>query len=160
MSNSRKRSERMSESATFMEQIEPLFNSQPLAVLATSSDNSPYTSLVAFAATDDLTRLIFATMRTTRKYTNLSNNPNVSLLIDNRSNQAEDFHDAIAVTVVGTVTEATEIEREQFLPLYLARHPLLKAFVLDPSCTLLMVQVKTYYLVSQFQSVMQLNMIS
>lgn len=149
----------MSESAAFMEQLTFLFQSQPLAVLATSNNNAPYTSLVAFAATEDLTRLLVATMRTSRKYANLDINPHVSLLIDNRSNRVEDFRDAIAVTTVGTATEATDTEKEEFLPLYLARHPLLKTFVLDPSCALLVVRVQTYYLVSHFQSVVQLSML-
>ncbi|MBN2333136.1 MAG: pyridoxamine 5'-phosphate oxidase family protein [Deltaproteobacteria bacterium] len=142
-----------------MEQLTFLFQSQPLAVLATSNNNAPYTSLVAFAATEDLTRLLVATMRTSRKYANLDINPHVSLLIDNRSNRVEDFRDAIAVTTVGTATEATDTEKEEFLPLYLARHPLLKTFVLDPSCALLVVRVQTYYLVSHFQSVVQLSML-
>jgi nitroimidazol reductase NimA-like FMN-containing flavoprotein (pyridoxamine 5'-phosphate oxidase superfamily) len=149
----------MTESVDFTEQLTSLFESQPLAVLATSKGQSPYTSLVAFAATGDCSRLIIATTRTTRKYANISGNPNISLLIDNRSNHVNDFRDAIAVTVVGTAAEVTETEKETLLPVYLNRHPHLQDFVLAPSCALLVIQVEIYYLVSSFQNVNQLRMI-
>jgi nitroimidazol reductase NimA-like FMN-containing flavoprotein (pyridoxamine 5'-phosphate oxidase superfamily) len=60
------------------------FRSQPLAVLATHNKGQPYGSLVAFAATHDLDYLIFSTTRSTRKFANLSADPRVAMVIDNR----------------------------------------------------------------------------
>jgi hypothetical protein len=53
------------------ETIKRILDSQKLAVLATQRDGRPYGSLVAFAATDDMKNLLFATTRATRKYANL-----------------------------------------------------------------------------------------
>ena len=64
-----------------------LFESQLQTVLATDNQQQPYTSLMAFVATADLTRLLFATYRATHKYYNLQSNPKAALLIDNRTCQ-------------------------------------------------------------------------
>ena len=47
--------------------LHSLFDAQLLAVLATYAGQGPYTSLVAFAASDDLAEVVFATHRDTRK---------------------------------------------------------------------------------------------
>ena len=85
--------------------IQSLFLSRRLAVLATQREEKPYASLVAFAATDDLKTIIFATTRSTRKFGYLSSNPAVALLIDDRTNEASDFRNAMAVTATGKAKE-------------------------------------------------------
>jgi len=134
-----------------------LFSSQSLAVLATYGSGQTYGSVVAFAATTDLKSLLFATTRATRKYDNLTSHPNVALVMDNRTNQETDFHQAVAVTATGTVREVETSERDRFLNLYLSKHPYLRDFVIAPTCALLRVDVDTYYIVSQFQNVMELH---
>ncbi|MFP4307837.1 MAG: pyridoxamine 5'-phosphate oxidase family protein [Desulfococcaceae bacterium] len=138
--------------------LRALFAGQRLAVLATDDGDSPYTSLVAFFAADDLGRLLFATARSTRKYTNIAGNSNVSLLVDNRANAPADFRDAIAVTALGRAAEVSERERERLLPGYLAKHPHLAEFVGAPSCALMRVSVLRYLIVSRFQDVTELRM--
>lgn len=137
--------------------LKDLFASQRLGVLATYGEGQPYSSLVAFAATDDLKYLVFATTRATRKYANLSAESRVALLVDNRSNQDSDFHSAVAVTATGNAEEVKESERDRFLGLYLAKHPYLEEFVNSPTCALLKVSVDRYYMVSRFQNVMELH---
>ena len=85
--------------------LKTLFRTHPLAVLATQNELQPYTSLVAFAASDDLKELLFATTRATRKYANFSSNPRVAMLVDNRSNRLSDFSEAMAVTALGAIEE-------------------------------------------------------
>ncbi len=136
--------------------VSDLFASQIQAVLATQNDRQPYTSLMAFAATADLKKLLFATYRATHKYNNLSHNPRAALLIDNRSNRSSDHYDGLAVTAVGTTHEVAETERETFLNLYLQRHPGLKEFVTSPACALMAMNVECYYIVSKFQEVTEL----
>jgi len=134
-----------------------LFSNQLLAVLGTQNQNGPYGSLVAFQATYDLKHLLFATARSTRKYDNLVKIPHVSMVIDNRSNNEMDFHEAIAVTAIGDVMEVGGLEKEQLKASYLAKHPGLLDFVQSPTCALLKVEVKTYYIVRQFQQVTELH---
>jgi nitroimidazol reductase NimA-like FMN-containing flavoprotein (pyridoxamine 5'-phosphate oxidase superfamily) len=138
--------------------LKDLFASQRLGVLATYGEGQPYSSLVAFVATNDLKYLVFATTRATRKYANLSAESRVALLVDNRSNQDTDFHRAIAVTALGNAKEVKETERDRFLRLYLAKHPYLEEFVNAPTCALLKMSVDRYYMVNRFQNVMELHM--
>jgi nitroimidazol reductase NimA-like FMN-containing flavoprotein (pyridoxamine 5'-phosphate oxidase superfamily) len=135
------------------ESLEDLFDSQMLAVLATQCEGEPYTSLIAFAATDDLKHLLFATGRSTRKYANLTRDHRVSLLIDNRSNRAADLRHAMAVTAVGEAREAGAEEKAALGKLLVDKSPGLKEFVNSPTCALLKVRVKTYYAVRRFQNV-------
>ena len=137
--------------------LKDLFVSQRLAVLATQSKRQPYGNLVAFMATEDLKHLLFATTRATRKYANISKNPKVAMVIDNRSNREADFHQAAAVTATGVVKEVVGPEKKRFQKLYLSKHPYLKEFVSSPTCALLRMQVETYYVVRQFQNVMELH---
>lgn len=134
-----------------------LFSSQRLAVLATQEGGRPYGSLVAYAATEDLKYLFFATSRATRKYHYLSRNPQVAMVVDDRSNMEADFHKAIAATATGAAKEVEGSEKEKALGLYLAKHPHLKEFVTAPTCALLRLEVETYYIVSRFQNVMLLD---
>jgi len=138
--------------------LQDLFSSQRLAVLATQGKRRPYGNLVAFMATDDLKHLLFATTRATRKYANISKNPRVAMVVDNRSNQEADFHQAAAVTATGVVKEIVGLEKERLQKLYLTKHPYLKEFLSSPTCALLKMSVETYYLVRQFQNVMELHL--
>ena len=140
------------------DQLRELFRSQPLAVLSTHERGQPYCSLIAFACTDDLKSLVFATTRSTRKYANIEGDSRVSLLIDNRSNMVKDFHEAMAVTAMGRAGEILDEEKDVFLSLYLGKHPHLEDFVMSPSCALVRVVINTYVVVSRFQHVMMLHM--
>jgi nitroimidazol reductase NimA-like FMN-containing flavoprotein (pyridoxamine 5'-phosphate oxidase superfamily) len=147
----------MEKASQLREFLKDLFASQRLAVLATQSKRQPYGNLVAFTATKDLKHLLFATSRATRKYANISENPRIAMVIDNRSNREADFHQAAAVTATGVVKEAEGPEKETLLKLYLSGHPYLKDFVSSPTCAFLKMQVETYYVVRQFQNVMELH---
>jgi nitroimidazol reductase NimA-like FMN-containing flavoprotein (pyridoxamine 5'-phosphate oxidase superfamily) len=137
--------------------IRELFESQKLAVLGTQNEGQPYANLVAFAPSHDLKSLYFVTARATRKYANIEADARVTVLIDNRSNQDSDFSQAAAVTATGTAKEVADSKRDEVLAIYLAKHPMLEEFVRSPSCALLRVEVKTYYLVRRFQNVMELH---
>lgn len=133
--------------------LQGLLASQLQTVLATQDQNQPYTSLMAFVATEDFKRLFFATYRDTHKYRNLLSNPKVALLIDNRTGHMEDHYRSIAVTAIGCAREVDPKEIASWLDLYLAKHPNLKEFVMSPDCVRMEVQVEHYYLVNQFQQV-------
>jgi hypothetical protein len=147
----------LSEKTDLKDLLKGLLSSQSLAVLATQNGGEPYACLVAFASTDDLKHLIFATTRGTRKYDNLIRNPLASAVIDNRTNREEDFRRAIAATAMGAVEEVKEPDRSHFLGFYLTKHPHLNQFVTSPTSALLRIDVKVYYIVSQFQNVMKFH---
>jgi hypothetical protein len=138
--------------------VRSLLEKQLLGVLGTHLDGAPYTSLVAFASTEDLRQLLFVTGRSTRKWTNLARDARASMLIDSRSNRPEDFADAAAVTSLGTVAEVGQDERPAFLGRFLSKHPYLTGFSESPSCVLLRLEVHTHILVTRFQNVVELHL--
>ena len=148
---------RLTEKDELKNLLQKLFSSQLLAVLGTQGQSGPYGNLVAFAVTDDLKSLLFATTRSTRKYDNLVQTPRVAMVMDNRSNDEEDFHEAVAVTATGSVKEIDGTEKEALRSIFLSKHPYLVDFVNAPTCALLKVDVETYYIVRQFQKVMEFH---
>ena len=137
--------------------LRKLLDSQPLAVLATQNQGQPYASLIAFASSDDLKSLYFATTRSTRKYANLSGDSRVAVLVDNRSNKASDFRWAMAATATGKAKEVNARKREKALELYLAKHPHLRDFVHSPTCALCEIRVQTFFVVTRFQNVVEVH---
>jgi len=149
----------MEKAEEIQKHLRDLFTSQSLAVLATQNDAQPYASLVAFVATDDLKHLYFVTPKTTRKFANLAADGRVAILINNSTNQSADFHQAISVTAVGDAEEMTGPGREQQLSHYLAKHPYLDEFAKSPTCALVRVTARSYYLVKNFQKVMEYHLV-
>jgi nitroimidazol reductase NimA-like FMN-containing flavoprotein (pyridoxamine 5'-phosphate oxidase superfamily) len=148
----------MEEHESLEKLLRDLLNTQRLGVLATHNPKGPHTSLVAFAATYDLKNLLFATTRSTRKYANLVVNTRVAMLVDNRSNDVSDFRKAVAITATGKAREVPEHLKEEFLTVYLNKHPYLRDFVAAPTCALLRIEVDKYSVVNRFQNVVEWRM--
>lgn len=124
-------------------------------VLAMLRKAYPYTCLVAFAATDDLKHLIFATNRETHKYKDLVKDSRVSVLVDNNTNRAKDIRQSMAVTALGEAKETYEAERMQLLKCYLRKQPHMKKFACAPNTALFKITVSKYFIVSDFQKVQE-----
>lgn len=137
--------------------VQRTLESQHLGVLATLDKKNPYENLVAFVSSKDLKYIVFSTAVYTRKYANLKAFPQVSFLVDTRSNSEQDFHECVAVTALGKAKEVGKEERDKILRLYLKKHPYLEDFVKSPSCRLLKIQVKKYIIVSEFQKVQEFS---
>jgi nitroimidazol reductase NimA-like FMN-containing flavoprotein (pyridoxamine 5'-phosphate oxidase superfamily) len=135
--------------------IARLLDSQQLAVLSTQRDGQPYSSLMAFAFTPELANIVVATGKSTRKHQNLMQESRVSLLIDNRSNSENDFHAAMAVTVIGKAQFIEQSERPEYEKIYLQRHPYLEEFLASPTTAFVKIAVSHYVLVSRFQDVLE-----
>jgi len=128
---------------------------QKFAALSTHRAGEAHASLIAFATTEDLKGLVFATDRATRKYANLRENARIALLIDTRSNQEEDLRDAVAITASGMAREVAGREREALLVGYLRKHPQLSDFVNAPTSALILLDVLSYSIVSRFQDIVE-----
>ena len=138
--------------------LKELFDKQRIGVLSTQKKNRPYASLVAFAVTDDLKSFVFATPRTTRKYSNIMASGRAALLIDNRSNKLSDFRKAMAVTVVGTVRELRKSKKSRLIQLYTHKHFHLEDFIKSPTCAVLCLEAETLHIVDRFQHVVELHL--
>ena len=116
-----------------------------ICVLATASSNRPHCSLMAYRADSEGTRIYMTTLRGSRKFENLTENPAVSLLIDTRGKQ--DRASTRALTVSGTCREVTgEEERTRACRRLLSAHPHLATFLDDPDAVILCVAVESFLL--------------
>lgn len=139
--------------------IDALINQQGLGVLSTKDSNGhPYASLIAFACSSDNSELYFVTPKATRKFANLSHDGRVALLINDCVNDPSDFHQAAAVTVLGTATSVVEDEKDDILKIYLQKHPYLGQFARSPSCAVMAIRVTGFTMVQQFQNVSELRL--
>ena len=148
-----KADDKVDENKTLLKKV---FNTQYFAVLNSVGKGLPYSNLVSFTVTSDLRSIVFFTDRATRKYSNLKENSNVSLLIDNRSNRPSDIEEAVAITVIGNAREESE-RRKNLRELFLARHPYLKEFIDDPNNALIIVEVSEY-IIAGFKKTQRLVM--
>lgn len=135
------------------DRLRRLLEGQSLGVLATCGGDETHATLVAFAYSDDLHEIFFATSRGTRKFNGLLKNPRVALLVDDRSNEVRDFHDASVATAHGRASEVDVTRRDALRRSYLEKHPYLEDFVRAPSCALVSIAVESYDLVGNFQEV-------
>lgn len=133
--------------------VHDLLRQQQLGTLSTVNEDAPYASLVAFAVSDDDRCLFFVTPRTTRKFTNISANARVAMLINSSINRPEDFHQAVAVTAIGTATPVSSPELRTIRDHYLEKHPYLETFAHSPSCEMVRIRVERYIMVERFQNV-------
>ncbi len=130
------------------ESVRTLLKTTGFAVLATEGAGQPHTSLIAITPLDGGQRLVFATYRNTRKFTNVMQNPCVSLLIDGRYRKAaSDKPDGLILSAVGQVREIDAGALSHRLDAHLQKHPDLTAFMQAPDCVLLEVVVDRYQVV-------------
>lgn len=141
----------MTSDAAIRGRLRALFDSQRYAVLGTDDRGQPFTSLMAFAVTDDLRNLVILSDRNTRKFANLAANRRVALLVDDCGNKTTDTQDSIAVTVLGQAFEADADNHNALVGLFLARHPGLADFAASPDGVVVRVEVSAYLLVEQFE---------
>lgn len=136
------------------ERLRFLNRKQRHAVLATDAGGHPYTSLVAFALSDDATGIIFATPRKTGKYHNMLRNRHVSLMIDTRSNTAKGYMRSEALTILGTASPVRKgKKRDELCKVFTKKHPELTAFVNAPSTALVCIAIKKALHTGRFQTV-------
>lgn len=133
--------------------LSALFAEQYFAVLATRCGDDIHTTLVAFAAADDLKTLFVCTPRATRKYSNLKQHPSVSLMVHNSSNLATDIRQAIAVTVSGVADEVAASHLESARSVYLSKQPHMADFATAPNTAMIRIRVDRYDVVAHFQDV-------
>lgn len=138
----------MTSSASIKDSIQKLLNTTGFAVLATESAGQPHTSLIAITPVDEGHRLVFATYRNTRKFTNLLQNPRVSVLIDgSRREAAVGATSRFVLSAVGRVQESNAATHPYLLSAHLEKHPDLGTFIQTPDCVLLEVVVEAYQVV-------------
>jgi heme iron utilization protein len=137
------------------ERLKAFDKDERFAVLATDDNGRPYASLISYAVTPDLSKVIFATPKKTQKYRNILQAGDVALVIDNRSKVGKKgIMKAEAITVVGI---ARPLKRgkiwEELAGIFLKKHPGLEEFIRTETTALIVVEATRYIHVGQFQTV-------
>jgi heme iron utilization protein len=137
------------------ETLEVFDRKEMFAVLATrDNEGCPYTSLISFAFTEDLRKVVFVTPKNTRKYRNILAAKQVALLMDNRSETGGDIMETEAITISGRATALRKGGLKDTLEArFLSKHPDLEGFAKSPAAALVSVEVIEVVHVSRFQNV-------
>jgi nitroimidazol reductase NimA-like FMN-containing flavoprotein (pyridoxamine 5'-phosphate oxidase superfamily) len=144
--------------AAIPERMKALNVEEYFAVLATDDSHRPYTSLVAYALTPDTKKIIFATPKKTRKYTNIISSANVSLLIDNRSKRKKNLLATEAITIIGLAKPIRKGKAwDEFAKIFLMKHPDLEEFINFSTTALMAIDIAQCVHVSRFQTVSVLD---
>lgn len=149
-----KKEERSGTKNKVVQSIKELLKDESFGVLATNIEEKSYTSLISFATNEASTFLAFSTPIETKKYGMIEENKNVSLLIDNRSNNDENINKIVAVTALG---EARILKKEEEIEKWgnhlIEKHPYLKDFIYAETSAIILVAIANYHYVSSFQEV-------
>jgi len=120
-------------------EIKKFINANTHCVLATSNDNIPYCSLMAYINNEECTKIYMVSCSDTRKVKNLRKNKNLSLLIDSRQDKSP-----IALTVQG---EYADIDKKSYDPVikkFLKKHPGMEYFLSKENIELISVNIKAF----------------
>jgi hypothetical protein len=144
--------------AAVPERLKVLDREELFAVLATGDDGQPYTSLVAYALTPDMKKILFATPKNTRKYTNIVRSAHVALLIDTRSKRKKTLLETEAITIIGIAKPVRKGKLwDEFAETLLKKHPDLEEFLNSFTTALMVVDITQCVHVSRFQTVSVLD---
>lgn len=136
------------EGDSMLEKMKGLVKGNDLCVLATVSEGKPHCSLMSYISDEEGHEIYLISHKKTKKYTNLMENPTVSLLIDSREEEKGQRRiDVKALTVSGefqTINDPVKkgLIREKFLK----RRPHLIDFLNDSGAEIFSIKIKSFQL--------------
>jgi heme iron utilization protein len=132
-----------------------IFNkNEPFGVLATDDNGTPYTSLVTYALTPDLKRVLFITPKNTSKYRNILHSAQVALLVDNRTQSKQNLFETEVITVIGTAKPVKKGRLwNELAKVFLTKHPEFELFLASSDTALVAVDILRCIHVSHFQTI-------
>ncbi|MBI5844097.1 MAG: pyridoxamine 5'-phosphate oxidase family protein [Deltaproteobacteria bacterium] len=126
-----------------MKEFFEILNRTRICVLATESGGVPHTSLMACAFDEKRRSLIVATGANTKKFSNISLNPNVSVLVDTRlESQDRDLSAVKALSLSGRAIRIPKEELQGARELLCKANPDLSGFLNDFGLVLLHIEIK------------------
>ena len=130
------------------ERIRTVIQEQSTCVLATASENRPHCSLMAYATNSSCEEIYLMTLKDSRKYQNMCENPAVSLLIDTRQDTLKSDHaETMALTLSGRFDKIIrDTERERIRKELSRKHPGLKGFLEKPEGEPVKIIIESYLL--------------
>ncbi|MGM0418542.1 MAG: pyridoxamine 5'-phosphate oxidase family protein [Thermodesulfobacteriota bacterium] len=108
-------------------------------VLATSNEDTPYCSLMAYISNDECTKIYMASFADTRKVKNLKKNKNLSLIIDSRGTD-----NPKALTIQGEFAKTDKNLYDSVLEKFIRKHPGMESFLSNEDIELISVNIKAF----------------
>lgn len=148
----------MSINESISTRIRELYTEKRFGVFSSIWRNQSHQTLVCFVVTEDLKFVLFATPRESRKFINSQLFEKVSFFVDSTHNDPTDLTKAITVAAVGKAysgDKLSENKKDEFLKLYLKKHPYQEQFISSPSTQFVLLEVDHYQFVQNFQTVIE-----
>ncbi|MFN2266993.1 MAG: pyridoxamine 5'-phosphate oxidase family protein [Desulfonatronovibrio sp.] len=127
------------------EKIIGIIRSNDLAVLATSFQDRPHCSLMAYAADEKCRNIYMITGQDSQKFQNIMANPHVSILLDTRARSMA-MENIQALTISGEYTAVPENEQKNLKELIVKKHPQLKTLAAKPDAIVIKIQIDSFLL--------------
>jgi len=131
-----------------LEQMKDIVKANDLCVLATVSEGKPHCSLMSYISDEEGQEIYLISNKETKKYSNLMENPTVSLLIDTREEEKGKRRVYIkALTVSGEFQTIKDPGKKDIIRAkFLKRHPHLTNFLNDPGAEIFSIRIKSFQL--------------
>jgi nitroimidazol reductase NimA-like FMN-containing flavoprotein (pyridoxamine 5'-phosphate oxidase superfamily) len=129
-----------------LEKMKRLVKDGDICVLATVSEGKPHCSLMAYVSDEGCREIYMVTKRETTKFSNLTENPLVSLLIDTREeHQGKKRPEAKALTIDGEFQYIEdEVKKRYVKTMLLERHPHLNIFLDHTDAELICIKITSF----------------
>jgi len=131
-----------------LEKMKGIVKGNDLCVLATVSEGKPHCSLMSYISDEEGQEVYLISHKETKKYSNLMENPTVSLLIDTREEEKGKRRIYIkALTVSGEFQTIKDPGKKDIIRAkFLKRHPHLTNFLNDPGAEIFSIRIKSFQL--------------
>jgi nitroimidazol reductase NimA-like FMN-containing flavoprotein (pyridoxamine 5'-phosphate oxidase superfamily) len=131
-----------------LERMKDTIQENDLCVLATVSEGKPHCSLMSYIPDEEGHEIYMISHKETKKYSNLMENPTVSLLIDTREKEEGRRRMNIkALTVRGEFQMINDsIKKGLIRKKFLKNHAHLKDFLKDPGAEIFSIKIKSFQL--------------
>jgi general stress protein 26 len=129
-----------------LQKMKAFLKERDLCVLATCADGKPHCSLMAYITDEAAETVYMTTLRDTQKFKNVSENPQVSLLVDDRGGEGR-RGETQALTVSGTFCPMEElVAREAILARMAQKHGHLDRLLQHPEVEVLRIRLESFLL--------------
>ena len=138
-----------------LEEMRAIVKGNDLCVLAIVSEGRPHSSLMSYISDEEGQEVYLVSHKETKKYSNLIENPTVSLLIDTREEEKGQRRIYIkALTINGEFQTINDPGKKDLLrSKFLKRHPHLADFLNDSGAELFSIKIKSFQLLNGVKDV-------
>ena len=131
-----------------LEEMRAIVKGNDLCVLATVSEGRPHSSLMSYISDEEGQEVYLVSHKETKKYSNLIENPTVSLLIDTREEEKGQRRIYIkALTINGEFQTINDPGKKDLIRAkFLKRHSHLADFLNDPGAEIFSIRIRSFQL--------------